>query len=209
MFDWFKSLSGVALPIAVWIAIVTLVVREVIDGHKKRQERKRKEKAISLLIGQELELNYWALDSLMYALKYLDQDSYSYELKTNFDGVKLVKWDSGDGYTTASLPVFVTKQYERLLPDILLLDKGANRQLEKLNNRDRTMRARYDETKAVFDTNHVDPKLDFKKHQSEKGVFKIKLLGKNDGRRLMLIPNSNKTVYYVSSILTHDQLDQR
>ena len=68
------------------------------------------------------------------------------------------------------------------------------------------MQSRFDKTKKLFDADHKDRKLQFKKHKSLNGVFKIVLLGKNDGRRLMLHPDSKKAIYYVYTILKHDDI---
>lgn len=89
---------------------------------------------------------------------------------------------------------------------ILKLDRGAERLLNKWNKKDRDMLERYEKTRAEFDKDYTSNKLDFKKHQSLSGVYKIRLLGKNDGRRLMLMPDSNKQIYLVFDIIKHDEI---
>ena len=89
---------------------------------------------------------------------------------------------------------------------VFKLDRIAEKQLSKLNKKDHEMQGRFEKTKAAFDANHLDPKLDFKKHQSIKGVFKIRLLGKNDGKRMMLRPDTSSQTFYVYDIIKHDDI---
>lgn len=88
----------------------------------------------------------------------------------------------------------------------LKLDRGAEKILQKWNKKERDMLDRYELTRAEFDRDSTSAKLAFKKHQSLSGVYKIKLLGKNDGRRLMLVPDSDKKTYFVYDIVYHDEL---
>ena len=89
---------------------------------------------------------------------------------------------------------------------ILELDKNAGKRLKKLKKKHRNIEERYKKTKKAFDADHTSPNLDFKKHQGIFGVYKIRLLGEHDGRRLMLKPDSGKTKYYVYDIVEHDDL---
>lgn len=93
----------------------------------------------------------------------------------------------------------------------LLLDKAADRKIKRFKRgKVRDAEARYKATKALFDKDHKDPKLDFKKHQSKPGYFKIKFLGKkDDGMRVILLPNEEKTVYYAVDINYHNEIDQK
>jgi hypothetical protein len=89
---------------------------------------------------------------------------------------------------------------------VLTLDKGAQKQLKKLIKRNPEVEDRFNKTKKAFDENYLNPKLDFKKHKSLPGVFKIRLLGRDDGRRLMLTPHTDNQTYHVYDILKHDDI---
>jgi hypothetical protein len=61
---WGKNiLAGQYLPITVTTAIVLFVVKQLLEIHRKRQERLRKMNAAKLLLSQELEKNHWSLVS--------------------------------------------------------------------------------------------------------------------------------------------------
>jgi len=90
----------------------------------------------------------------------------------------------------------------------LVLDRIGKRDLDKLQKKNSGIQSRWEKTKNQFDINHLHTSLDFKPHKSMKGVYKICLLGRNDGRRIFLKPDTSKYTYYAYAIVNHDELDQ-
>jgi hypothetical protein len=91
---------------------------------------------------------------------------------------------------------------------ILVFLEGAQKEVKKLGKKHHDIPSRVLKTKELFDANHKDPKLDFKKHKSLDGVWKIRLVGQNDGRRLLLRPHGDGNTYVAYTLLKHDELDQ-
>lgn len=86
----------------------------------------------------------------------------------------------------------------------LELDKIGSKRLDKLKKKHRNIQDRYDKTKKLFDNDSTNHSLDFKAYKSRPGISKIRLLGENDGRRLLLKPDSQNNKFYVFDIIEHD-----
>lgn len=93
----------------------------------------------------------------------------------------------------------------------LSVDKSLEKQLLKILGKGAKKAAadRLKDTIKEFAANKNSHKLDFKKHKRlvDQDVYKIRLLGKNDGLRLMLRRLEGDD-YFAYRILRHDELDQ-
>lgn len=128
------------LPITVIVAIALFLLRQITDIFRKHRARRNKIIAISYLLAEETKLNHWALKKLFEAYKQLaylfekHQDAlyrvrqsrfgnYSFEYKeTTSDSV----------WSGQSLPIFVSNQFNNLLPSLAELDVKLAKKVQEL-----------------------------------------------------------------------------
>lgn len=91
----------------------------------------------------------------------------------------------------------------------LLKDKSLDKSLRKILGKNADGEARFEKTKQAFEQDKNQKSLDFKKHQkfSDQRIFKIRLLGANDGVRIYL-SHLGDDEYLAFKILPHDDLDK-
>jgi len=124
-----------SLPLAVYVAILIFILREILDSIKKRAAVKRKRGAFKLLLAQELEINNYAFRAIFETIKDLNEivnsslpelSKVTFHLNARENGViEYQKKYSPTDSIHSGWPIPVVKRdlYNRLLPEIAEIDK--------------------------------------------------------------------------------------
>jgi hypothetical protein len=125
------------LPITVYSAIVLFVLKEIVEAIRRYRAERRKKKAISYLVADEIERNHWTVISLFRIFKEISKSLESspnakYELKTTHSGIdRFILTHPDGGWTGFTIPPVNDKQYKAHLPTIAELDKKLFKTLEE------------------------------------------------------------------------------
>jgi hypothetical protein len=120
------------IPITVIFAVFLFIAKEIIELLRRYKADKRKKRAISLILAQEIQRNHWALISffrLLHTLTYSFENNpqAQYRLHISYDGSEhlRMKENLSDSFESGqAIPSFVDDNYKCLLPQIAELDEG-------------------------------------------------------------------------------------
>lgn len=124
------------VPITVYSAIALFFLKEVFEAVRRYRAERRKKRAISHLIANEIQKNYWTVISLFEIFhkiqKSFDAEPNSkYELELTHKGVERfrLRYSTG-GWMGYVIPLVHDKQYQHHLPTIAELDQKLFQKLE-------------------------------------------------------------------------------
>ena len=125
------------LPITVYAAIVLFAIKEILEAIRRFRAERRKKKAISYLIADEIQKNHWTVISLFRIFKEIKKSldavpKAKYELETTRSGIEnfRLRYPNG-GWTGYGIPPVHDTQYKSHLPTIAELDKKLFQTLEE------------------------------------------------------------------------------
>ncbi|WP_343503683.1 hypothetical protein [Alloyangia pacifica] len=115
--------AGRLLPVTVVVAISLFVVKEVLEGKRRRQGNSRKRRAVCRLLANEIERNHWSIKSLRESLgsveRALGSPNEEFTVITDTLGGRLVR-GTDDGEMTFERPI-PTAHLEGLASNLMLL----------------------------------------------------------------------------------------
>ncbi|WP_150410030.1 hypothetical protein [Xanthomonas sontii] len=125
------------LPATVVAAIIIFLIKELLELRRRKKERTRKLKAVSLLLAEEIEKNHWAHRSFFSALSSLQKsdegsDKAQFRLHVSRNGTEhlRVKYEPDEEFESGQwIPKFHDEQYKKLLPILAELDENLFKQV--------------------------------------------------------------------------------
>lgn len=115
------------LPATAFVAIVLFILKTVLDWWTNRLARKRRTKALKLLMSEECERNHWSLKTFFSSLEeYRDRSGdEGWSADVSHHGTPRITVTKRDGsYYGHSLPSFHTNIYHRVLPSLAEADSS-------------------------------------------------------------------------------------
>lgn len=116
------------LPITILITVLLFMIKEILERLRRADERRRKTKALQMLISHEIEKNNWALESFFRILSSIKENldnnvkaKYSLELARNGAEHYRIEIDDDD-WSGGAVPSFHFSVYEKVITQVAELN---------------------------------------------------------------------------------------
>lgn len=115
-------------PITVIAAMTLFILKEIFEAIKKSNERKRKIRALKLLMAEEIELNYWVFKQIESLIRGVDENFKNiasvFRVKKSKAGVERFECEREDGGGWGQgFPAVRDDRYHKLAVEIASLDE--------------------------------------------------------------------------------------